>query len=102
MTRSPLWREFESSDAVLPRLLRFLIVAGGTLFLLASAAVPLPWPQQAMLGGLLVLSALWLHRGSGSYLTTLMLVLLSCFATVRYGIWRVSAVERYFRFRDPT
>jgi cellulose synthase (UDP-forming) len=79
-----------------------LIVAGGTLFLTASAAVPLPWPQQAMLGGLLVLSALWLHRGSGSYLTTLMLVLLSCFATVRYGIWRVHSVERYFRFRDAT
>ena len=38
-----------------------------------------------MLGGLLVLSALWLRRGSGSYLTTLMLVLLSCFATVRYA-----------------
>ncbi len=102
MTRSPLWREFESSDAILPRLLRFLIVAGGTLFLLASAAVPLPWPQQAMLGGLLVLSAMWLHRGSGSYLTTLMLVVLSCFATVRYGIWRVHAVERYFRFHDAT
>jgi cellulose synthase (UDP-forming) len=101
MTRSPLWREFESSDALLPKLLRFLIVVGGTLFLVAAAAVPLPWPQQAMLGGLLVLSALWLHRGSGSYLTTLMLVLLSCFATVRYGIWRVWAVERYFRFRGP-
>jgi cellulose synthase (UDP-forming) len=102
MTRSPLWREFESSDSLLPWLLRFLIVTGGTLFLLASAAVPLPWPQQAMLGGLLVLSALWLHRGSGSYLTTLMLVLLSCFATVRYGIWRVHSVERYFRFHDAT
>jgi cellulose synthase (UDP-forming) len=102
MTRSPLWREFESSESLLPRLLRFLIVAGGTLFLVASAAVPLPWPQQAMLGGLLVLSALWLHRGSGSYLTTLMLVLLSCFATLRYGIWRVHSVEHYFRFHDAT
>src|SRR5579885_2579972 len=98
MTRSPLWREFESSDALLPWLLRFLIVAGGLLFLTAAAAVPLPWPQQTMLGGLLVLTALWLHRGSGSYLTTLMLVLLSCLATVRYGIWRVHTVERYFRF----
>jgi cellulose synthase (UDP-forming) len=102
MTRSPLWREFESSESLLPRFLRFLIVAGGTLFLVASAALPLPWPQQAMLGGLLVLSALWLHRGSGSYLTTLMLVLLSCFATVRYGIWRVHSVEHYLRFRDAT
>jgi cellulose synthase (UDP-forming) len=102
MTRSPLWREFESSESLLPRLLRFSIVAGGTLFLIASAAVPLPWPQQALLGGLLVLSAVWLHRGSGSYLTTLMLVLLSCFATVRYGIWRVHSVEHYFRFHDAT
>jgi cellulose synthase (UDP-forming) len=102
MTRSPLWREFESSESLLPRILRFLIVAGGTLFLATSAAVPLPWPQQALLGGLLVLSALWMHRGSGSYLTTLMLVLLSCFATVRYCIWRVHSVEHYFRFRDAT
>ena len=102
MTRSPLWREFESSESLLPRLLRFLIVACGTLFLVASTAVPLPWPQQAMLGGLLVLSAVWLHRASGSYLITLMLVLLSCFATVRYGIWRVHSVERYFRFHDAT
>ncbi|HTV08533.1 MAG TPA: UDP-forming cellulose synthase catalytic subunit [Candidatus Aquilonibacter sp.] len=101
MTRSPLWREFESSESLLPRLLRLLIFVCGTLFLIAAAAVPLPWPQQAMLGGLLLLSALWLHRGSGSYLTTLMLVLLSCFATVRYGIWRIHAVERYFRFRGP-
>ena len=102
MTRSRVWREFESSDALLPRLLRFLIVACGILFLIASAAVPLPWPQQAMLGGLIVLTAMWLHRGSRSYVTTLMLVLLSCFATVRYGIWRVHSVERYFRFHDST
>jgi cellulose synthase (UDP-forming) len=101
MTRSPLWREFESSESLLPRLLRFLIFAGGTLFLIGAAAVPLPWPQQAMLGGLLLLTALWLHRGSGSYLTTLMMVLLSCFATLRYGIWRIHAVEQYFRFRGP-
>jgi len=102
MTRSPLWREFESSESLLPWLLRFLIVTGGTVFLVAAAAVPLPWQQQAVLGGLLVLASLWLHRGSGSYLTTLMLVLLSCFATLRYGIWRVHAVERYFRFHDAT
>lgn len=99
MTRSPLWREFESGDALLPRLLRIVIVTGGVLFLLAAAALPLPWPQQAMLGGLLVLAALWLHRGSASHLMTLVLVLLSSFATVRYAIWRFHAVEHYFRFR---
>jgi cellulose synthase (UDP-forming) len=99
MTRSPLWREFESGDGILPRLLRFLVLAGGVVFLAVSAALPLPWPQQALLGGLLILLAMWLNRASGSYLTTLTLVLLSCFATLRYGIWRVVAVERYFRFR---
>lgn len=101
MTRSPLWREFESGEELLPRLLRFLVLTAGVLCLWASAAVPLPWPQQAMFGGLLVLAALWLNRGSGSKLTTLMLVLLSCFATLRYGVWRVVAVERYFRVRGP-
>ena len=99
MTRSPL-AELESAKSLPPGASGFSIIAGGTLFLIAAAAVPLPWPHQAMLGGLLVLSALWLHRGSGSYLTTLMLVLLSCFATLRYGIWRIHWVERYFRFRE--
>lgn len=100
MTRSPLWREFESGEGLLARLLRFLVLTGGVVFLLASAALPLPWPQQAMLGGLLVLVGLWLHRASGSYLTTLTLVLVSCFVTLRYGIWRAVTVERYFRYRD--
>jgi len=99
MTRSPLWREFESGEGLLPRLLRFLVLTCGTLFLIAAAAVPLPWPQQALLGGLMVLVVLWLNRASGSYLTTLTLVLLSCFVTLRYGIWRVHTVERYLRFR---
>jgi cellulose synthase (UDP-forming) len=84
---------------LLPRLLRFLVLTCGTLFMIAAAAVPLPWPQQALLGGLMVLVVLWLNRASGSYLTTLTLVLLSAFVTVRYGIWRVHTVERYLRFR---
>jgi cellulose synthase (UDP-forming) len=100
MTRSPLWREFESGETLLPRLLRFLVLTAGIVFLLASAAIPLPWPQQALLGGLLVLVGMWLHRASGSYLTTLTLVLVSCFVTLRYGIWRGVTVERYFRYRD--
>ncbi len=32
MTESPLWREFESGDGLLLRLLRFLIVVCGVLF----------------------------------------------------------------------
>ncbi|HEX4156048.1 MAG TPA: UDP-forming cellulose synthase catalytic subunit [Acidobacteriaceae bacterium] len=102
MTRSPLWREFESGESLLARFLRFVVLAGGLLLLIAWAAVPLPWQQQALVSGLLVLLAMWLHRASGSYLTTLTLVLLSCFATLRYAIWRVHTVERYFRFRDAS
>lgn len=101
MTRSPLWREFESGEGILPRLVRILVFVAGLAILLVSAVLPLPWPQQALFGGLLVLAALALNRISGSYLATLMLVLISCFATLRYGVWRVVVVERYFRVRGP-
>ena len=97
MTRSPLWREFESGEAFLPRLIRLLVFAGCGIFLLVSAVLPLPWPQQAMFGGLLVLAAVALNRVSNTYLATLMLALLSCFATARYGVWRVTIAERYLR-----
>ena len=99
MTRSPLWREFESGDNLLLRLLRIVILVGGGLFLVFAGVLDLTWPQQAVLGLLLVLLAIWIDRSSTSYLVTLTLMLLSCFSTFRYGFWRISTVIKFFM--DP-
>jgi len=96
MTRSPLWREFESGDNIILRLIRFLILGGGFVFLLFAGILELTWPQQAVMGLLLVLLAIWMDRSSTSYLVTLTLMLLSCFSTFRYGFWRISTVVKFF------
>src|ERR1700735_3757938 len=99
MTRSPLWREFESGDNILLRFLRFLILWGGFVCLILAGILDLTWPQQAVLGLLLVLLGIWIDRSSTSYMVTLTLMLLSCFSTFRYGFWRISTVIKYFT--DP-
>jgi cellulose synthase (UDP-forming) len=96
MTRSPLWREFESGDNLLLKLIRFLILFGGLAFLIVAGILELTWPQQAVLGLLSVLLAIWMDRSSTSYLVTLTLMLLSCFSTFRYGYWRISTVIKFF------
>jgi len=96
MTRSPLWREFESGDNILLRFLRFLILWGGFVCLILAGILDLTWPQQAVLGLLLVLIGIWIDRSSTSYMVTLTLMLLSCFSTFRYGFWRISTVINFF------
>ena len=99
MTRSPLWREFESGTNPLLWFIRFLILVGGSAFLILSGMLDLTWPQQAVLGLLMVLLSIWIDRSSTSYLVTLTLMLLSCFSTFRYGYWRISTVAKFFM--DP-
>jgi cellulose synthase (UDP-forming) len=99
MTRSPLWREFESGDNIILRLIRFVILFGGLIFMIFAGVLKLTWPQQAIMGLLLILIAIWMDRSSTSYLVTLTLMLLSCFSTFRYGVWRLSTVIDFFA--DP-
>ena len=99
MTRSAIWREFESGDGVLLKLMRVLIMVGGLLVLCFTGVLELTWPQQAVLGLLFVLIGVWADRSSSSYLVTLTLMLASMFSTFRYGYWRVSTVVRFFM--DP-
>ena len=96
MTRSPLWREFESGDSFLLIALRYVILIGGIVFLIFTGILELTWPQQAVLGLLTVLVAMWIDRSSSSYLITLTLMLMSCFATFRYGFWRITTTVRFF------
>jgi cellulose synthase (UDP-forming) len=99
MTRSPMWREFESGDSLPLRLLRFLILFGGVCFLCFTGILDLTWPQQAVLGLLTVLLAIWMDRSSSSYLVTLTLMLVSMYSTFRYGFWRISYTVHFFM--DP-
>ena len=99
MTRSPLRREFESGDSAPLLALRFATLAGGAIFLCFTAVLPLNWQHQLTLALLTLALALWINRGSRSYVTTLTLMLLSIYSTFRYGFWRVSTVVAYLR--DP-
>jgi cellulose synthase (UDP-forming) len=96
MTRSPLWREFESGDSLPLRILRFLILTGGVAFLGFSGILDLTWPQQTVLGLLTVLLCIWMDRSSNSYLVTLTLMLVSMYSTFRYAYWRISSTVKFF------
>ena len=96
MTRSPLWREFESGDSILLKALRFFILFGGLIFLALTGILELTWPQQAVLGLLTVLIAIWMDRSSSSYLITLTLMMVSMYSTFRYGWWRIATTIHFF------
>ncbi|SNS48961.1 cellulose synthase (UDP-forming) [Granulicella rosea] len=96
MTRSPLWREFESGDSFLLKALRLFILVGGVFFLCFTGILELTWPQQAVLGLLTVLLAIWMDKSSSSYLVTLTLMMVSMFSTFRYGFWRISTTIKFF------
>ena len=98
MTRSALWREFESADTLMSRMLRTAVLAGGVLYLGFTGVLSLSWPQQLILAILTILFAVWMDRGSSSYAVTLTLMLLSIYSTFRYGFWRFSTVLATFRY----
>ena len=99
MTRSGLWRAFETGASPLLRLLRVSVVLACIALLLYCGSLELTWPQQAVLGVVTVLIGVWMDRSSSSYLITLTLMMASCFSTFRYAYWRISTVVNFFR--DP-
>ncbi len=96
MTGSPIWKEFESGDHFLLKFLRFAVLVGGVLVLIFTGILDLTWPQQAVLGLLTVLLAIWMDRSSSSYVVTLTLMLASAYSTFRYGFWRISYTIKFF------
>ncbi|MHB1022880.1 MAG: UDP-forming cellulose synthase catalytic subunit [Acidobacteriaceae bacterium] len=96
MTKAGLWKEFESGDSFLLKVIRFVVITVGILTLIFTGILYLSWPEQAVLGLLMVLLAIWLDRSSTSYLVTLTLMLMSMFSTFRYGWWRISTVVKFF------
>lgn len=99
MTETRLWRQFEGSDNLLLALLRTGVVFASICVLLYAGGLELTWPQQAILGVVTVLIAVWMDRSSSSYLITLTLMMASCYSTFRYGFWRISTVAKFFS--DP-
>jgi cellulose synthase (UDP-forming) len=58
--------------------------------------VPLPWQEQAKIGVVMFVAALALHWSSRSRAVTVMLMLFSMFASLRYFVWRVGETWRYW------
>ncbi|HUB19277.1 MAG TPA: UDP-forming cellulose synthase catalytic subunit [Acidobacteriaceae bacterium] len=99
MTQEEIWEGFETGRGPFFKLLRLMLIGVGIVALFFFASLALSWPQQAVLGLLMVLLCVWLSRVSDSYLITLTLMMLSMFATFRYGWWRVSSIIAFFQ--DP-
>ncbi len=100
MTATQLWHDIGSGRSFGLRLLRFtflMLTLGITYFF---AVLPLTWPQQAVCGLLLLIIGLAVGRASDSYLVTLTLMIMSLFATFRYGYWRLS--QTWLFFQDPS
>ena len=100
MTANDLWQDIGAGEGFLTRIVRFLVLCAAAVVLYFLGTLPLTWPQQGVLGLLMLLMAMALARSSDSYLVTLTLMLLSCFCTFRYGYWRIDQV--YLFFRDPS
>ncbi len=87
----------EANPGLLVRVLALLGLAVGALLLILIGMVPLPWPQQAVLGLAAVLCALWLRYDATSPTITLTLSLLAGFTAFRYAVWRITAAVHFFR-----
>jgi cellulose synthase (UDP-forming) len=74
---------------------RFGSVVLGLLALAAAAILvpllilPLAWKEQAILGAMLIVIAIFLNTISRSLAVTVLLMTISVFSTLRYGYWRV-------------
>jgi cellulose synthase catalytic subunit (UDP-forming) len=85
----------DSTPGPLVRFLRFVTLLAGVCFLAFAVGYHLDWRQQALLGVVTALLAMWMDRGSTSYLVTLTLIFLSIYSTFRYGYWRVTTTFSY-------
>src|SRR5271166_4001705 len=99
MSLSRIWHDIGAGETFLTQLLRFLFLAVALTMFYFFATLPLTWPQQAVCGLLTLLMAVALGRTSDSYLITLTLMIMSLFATFRYGFWRLTQTVMFFQ--DP-
>src|SRR5580698_9468232 len=100
MSVAQAWHDIGAGESFLNKFLRFLVLVAAAVIFYFFATLPLTWPQQAVCGLLMLLMALALGRTSDSYLITLTLMILSLFATFRYGYWRLYMTVQFFQ--DPS
>src|ERR1017187_6001527 len=99
MTASGLWQDIGAGENIFTKFLRFVFLIVAALVFYFLAVLPLTWPQQAVLGLLILVLSMGLSRSSDSYLITLSLMMMSIFCTFRYGFWRITETVRFFH--DP-
>jgi cellulose synthase (UDP-forming) len=99
MSVTQVWHDIGAGETFVNKLLRFVFLVVAVVMFYFFATLPLTWPQQAVCGLLTLLMGLALGRTSDSYLITLTLMILSLFATFRYGFWRLSQTVAFFQ--DP-
>ena len=74
-----------------------LVISLASIFLLFQfVSLYLSWPNQIVLGGVSIITALILNRVSRSRMITLALMFISLTATLRYGWWRFHAIFQFF------
>jgi len=99
MSVTQIWHDIGAGETLLNKLLRLAFLGFAGVMFYFFGTLPLTWPQQAVCGLLTLLMGLALSRTSDSYLITLTLMVLSLFATFRYGYWRLSTTIMFFQ--DP-
>jgi cellulose synthase (UDP-forming) len=99
MTAADLWQGIGAGGNIFTKFFRliFLLIAAVVFYFIA--VLPLAWPQQAILGFLILLLSMAPARRSSSYLITLSLMMTSMFCTFRYGYWRITQTAHFFQ--DP-
>jgi cellulose synthase (UDP-forming) len=78
-----------------------LLLVGCLGIMAVAGMLPLTAGQQWVFGGCMVALALWVDVASRSYVITLMMMLLSSFATFRYAVWRYGTLADYLRYPTP-
>ena len=99
MSLTQAWHDIGAGETFFNKFLRFVFLCIALVMFYFFATLPLTWPQQAVCGLLILLVGLALSRTSDSYLITLTLMILSLFATFRYGYWRLTMTAQFFQ--DP-
>ena len=81
---------FDVTSSRTLRCTRLVLVPTAILALAVLSVLPLGWKEQAMFGAALITLAALLNVAFRSQMTTLTLMAISVFATVRYGYWRAA------------
>jgi cellulose synthase (UDP-forming) len=78
------------------RLSGILVLCITVFLFLQLISINLGWQEQAVFGGVTILTGLLANRLSASRVVTIALMLISMIATFRYGWWRVNSLVDYF------